>query len=674
MEKVCSCTLVLFLCARLGAAVTAPAALASGGELRYTVFLGTLRPAGLVTRHVEPDGEDVITLKVSDRGRGQDLTVRFRFDGAGVPVRERVTGVGYWRNPVDERFDLAQGIATWSNIPEKGEKKIAGPAFYIARSGDGLELGPLATALLRSPQRKLPLLPEGEATIESLGSARFGVGEKARDVSLYAISGLGLSPVYVWMENPETFFGRYDGYITSVPEGWEDVAPGMIKAQAGAVAARRKAQAARLSHRPAGALVIRGARLFDPATGTVRPTTTVVVSGNRIQAVGRDGEIPVPAGAEVVDARGKMLLPGLWDMHQHFTDGDGILDLAAGVTTGRDLANDMDYLLDLKSQWDTGGALGPRVVLAGVIEGSGPYAGPTKVLVDTEEQARAAVDTYASHGYVQIKIYSSLDPKLVAPIAAEAHRLGLRVSGHIPNGMTVADVVRAGFDEVQHVNFLFLNFIPGVDTRTLARVSAVGEHAAELDLASEPVRAFLRLLKERHTVVDPTVSSYEDRFINNPDAVSPSLTPVADRLPYQVRRQLFGGSLPIAPNMEQRYRDSFRACLAMVRLLHDEGIPIVAGTDSVAGFTLHRELENYVKAGIPAPEVLRIATLGAAQVMKLDRDLGSIAPGKLADLILVDGDPTRNISDIRRATLVVKDGVMYDPAKLYQEIGVKPAV
>ena len=155
--------------------------------------------------------------------------------------------------------------------------------------------------------------------------------------------------------------------------------------------------------------------------------------------------------------------------------------------------------------------------------------------------------------------------------------------------------------------------------------------------------------------------------------MSASLAPVADRLPYQVRRQLFGGSLPIAPEMEKRYRDSFRACLALIRLLHDQGIPIVAGTDSVAGFTLQHELENYVQAGIPAPEVLRIATLGAARVMKLDRDLGTVAPGKLADLILVDGDPTRNISDIRRVTLVVKDGVIYDPAKLYQQIGVKPA-
>src|SRR5262249_19695228 len=133
-------------------------------------------------------------------------------------------------------------------------------------------------------------------------------------------------------------------------------------------------------------------------------------------------------------------------------------------------------------------------------------------------------------------------------------------------------------------------------------------------------------------------------------------------------------NVPVPKGMEQRYQDSFQACLAMVKALYDEGIPIVAGTDSIAGFVLHRELENYVRAGIPAPDVLRIATLGSARVMKVAKDRGTLAPAKLADLILVDGDPTVRISDIRRITLVVKDGVVYDPAKLYEAIGVKPAV
>lgn len=673
MSRVWLFTLSLLVCVQPGRAA-APSAepSATEGDLRYTVYFGD-RAVGPGAVHFGPAGEATLHMQVRDRGRGEELTLQMRLDRAGFPTWEHLTGSDYWKNPVDERFERTGKTATWSNSSERGTKRLSAPAFYILRDGSLLELSVLARTLAHSPGHRLPLLPEGEARLEKVASARVEAGGKARDVSIYALTGLTSSPLHVWI-GPGSFFGYYDGFVTVVPEGWDAAAPVLIKAQAHAEALREKAQAARLGHRPAGALVIRGARLFDSETRTVRPGTTVVVSGNRIQAVGSDGEVPVPAGAEVVEAKGRMLLPGLWDMHRHFVDADGILDLAAGVTTGRDMGNDIDYVLGLKHKWDVGESIGPRVVLAGVIDGPGPYASPTKVLVTTEAQARAAVAHYASLGFVQSKIYSSLDPKLVPPIVAESHEHGMRVSGHIPNGMTAEQAVREGFDEIQHVNFLFLNFIPGVDTRTAARMSAVAEHAAEIDLSSEPVRAFLRLLKERHTVVDPTVSVFEDGFTGRPGQMRPSLAPIADRLPYQVRRNLPSTSVPVPPGMEQRFHDSFRACLALVKALYDEGIPIVAGTDSVAGFVLQRELENYVRAGIPAPEALRIATLGGAQVMKMDKDLGTVAPSKLADLILVDGDPTVRISDIRRVILVVKDGVVYDPAKLYGEIGIKPAV
>jgi imidazolonepropionase-like amidohydrolase len=646
---------------------------APGEEFRYTVCLGNLRPAGLMTYQVEPGGESVLTFEVSDRGRGQKLTSRLKLDAAGIPVRVRITGNDYWMNPVDERFDLTGIQAVWSNTAEKGGKRVSDKAFYATLSNPLQDLGLMAAALLQSPHQRLQLLPGGEASIEKVAATRIESGGKAVSLSLYAISGLGLTPTYVWMESPRVFFGHYDGFYTIVRQGWEEAAPELYKAQAKAEAVRDRALAAKLSRRPAaGALVVKGARLFDPETGTVQDGTTVVVAGNQIQAVGRDGEVAVPPGAEVVDAGGKMLLPGLWDMHQHLASQDGILDLAAGVTTGRDLGNDTDYLLHMKGLWDAGDALGPRIVLGGVIDGPGPYASPTKVLVDTEEGARAAVARYAELHYEQVKIYSSLDPKLVPPIVADAHARGMRVSGHVPNGMTAEQAVRAGFDEIQHIGGLFLNFLPALDTRTPVRFTAVAEHAAELDLQSQPVRDFLRLLKERKTVVDPTLSIYEDKFTARPSEVGPSLAPIAHRLPYAVRRTLLAANLPAAEGMEQRYRDSFRAALALVRVLYEAGVPIVAGTDAMAGFTLQRELENYVTAGIPAPEVLRIATLGAAQVTRHDKELGTIVPGKLADFILVDGDPTVRIADIRRVVLTVKGGVIYDTAELWKALGIEP--
>lgn len=640
-------------------------------ETHYTFVLAGNR-AGTMT--VREAGREVETaFEFNDRGRGPKLTERTTFGASGLPERVEIEGVDYWKKPVTERFQISEGTASWSNGAEKGQG-AGRPGFYLGLNGAPEEMGRLAAALLAAPEGRLALLPAGEARIERAGSTEVKTEKGSRKVDLYAISGLGFEPAFVWLDGDRRLFALYQGWSTIVRSGWEGAVPRLMEVQDAAAAAREKELAARLSRRPAKGMVVKGARLFDPATGKVSPGMSVIVSGNRIQAVGKDGEVTAPAGAEVIDAGGRMLLPGLWDMHAHLGATDGILNLAAGVTTVRDMANDTDQLLALRERFERGETLGPRVMLAGFMDGPGPFAGPSKVLVSKADEAVAAVDRYARLGYAQIKLYSSLDPALVPPIVERAHGLGLRVSGHIPNGMTAEQAVRAGFDEIQHTNFLFLNFLSGVDTRTPARFTEVAAHAAELDLGSERVKGFLQLLRERGVAVDPTLVAFEGMFLARPGEVDPSFASVADRLPSQVRRGFLAGGLEPPQGMEQRYQDSYRAMVRMVGALHRAGVTILAGTDATPGFALHREFELYAQAGIPAPEILRLATLGAAKVMKRDQDLGTVAPGKLADFILVDGDPTARIADIRRVILTVKDGAVYDPAALYAAIGVKPAV
>jgi imidazolonepropionase-like amidohydrolase len=515
------------------------------------------------------------------------------------------------------------------------------------------------------------MLPTGQARIAKVGSSQVEAGGRKLQVDLYKLSGLGFSSGFLWLDPDRNLFASDQGWFKIAREGWEGALSKLKEVQDAQEKKLDQDRVARLSRRPQGALAFRNARLFDPESGKVTPGTTVVISGNRIQAVGKDGEVQVPAGAEVIDAAGRLLMPGLWDMHAHVSPLDGLFNLASGVTTVRDLANDTDFLLDLRRRIDAGEILGTRILMAGFIDGPGPYAGPTKVLVDTEEKALAAVDRYAELGYVQIKLYSSLDPKLVPAIVARAHAKGMRVSGHIPNGMTAEQAVRAGFDEIQHVNFLFLNFVEGIDTRTPARFHAVAEHGPDLDLKSDRVQAFLNLLKEKGTVSDPTLVAFEGQFTDRAGEMSHSYGEVADRLPPQVQRSLLSGGM--APKgKEERYAQAFKAMENMVAALHEKGITIVAGTDALAGFSLHRELELYVEAGIPAVDALRAATLVPARVMKRDGELGTIAQGKLADVILVDGDPTRDIRDIHRVVLTVKDGTVYEPAKLWADVGVKP--
>jgi Amidohydrolase family len=665
--------LLLAAAAGCSSAPLPPPAVGAQAELRYTVLLAGNR-AGAATAGAAAGDVWNLGFEFNDRGRGPKLAAQVVLDRRALPVRVDVSGVDYYKNQVTEHFDWSEGRATWKNRAEQGQREVGGRAFYVDMESTPLDLGLLARALLAAGGR-LELLPDGEARIDHVAASLAEGPGFSRPVHLYSISGLGLEPTYVWLDERQELFAVRDGWLTVVLEGWERAMDGLGRVQDQAVAARDKQLAARLARRPADRLVIRNARLFDPDTLTSRPGTTVIVAGDRIEKVAGDRELETPPGAEVVDAGGKALLPGLWDMHVHLSPLDGRLHLAAGVTTVRDMANDIDQLQDMRRRWETGEAIGPRVLMAGFIDGPGPYAGPSKVLVSTREEAIAAVDRYQQLGYIQIKLYSSLDPKLVPPIVARAHQLGLRVSGHIPNGMIAEQAVEAGFDEIQHVNFLLLNFFGGVDTRTPQRFTVVAERAADLDLGSPEVRNFLSLLARRRIVIDPTVNIFEGLFTSRPGRLTEGWAEVGDRLPPQLRRGLLAGQgLPVPAGMDERYRKSFRTCLAMVKALHDNGIPIVAGTDDVAGFALHRELELYVAAGIPAPEALRDATLGPARILHRDKDLGSIAPGKLADLILVDGDPAARIGDIRRVVLTVKGGVVYDPAEIYKSMDVKPAV
>ena len=646
-----------------------PAEIPSNAD-RYSVsIMGNL--AGQQAVWAASDGTVHIFFQFNDRGRGPKTTSVLRLDGKGVPITETVQGNDYLKSPVSEDYSLQAGMARWKNDSEKGEKQLIAPALYASMNGAPAEFATLVHAALVNGG-KIALLPEGEARVERVAERDLENTGQKRHVVMYAVTGLDFSPAYVWLDDHDKFFATVNPWSTIVPEGWEKAASSLEMVQDEISQARSAELAGKLAHHvPKGILFVR-ANLFDAETGKVVKDQNVLVEGNRIRYVGAGPVDPGP-GTEIIAASGKTLLPGLWDMHTHVGDNDGLLNLAAGVTTVRDLANDTETLLARRKRIEEGKEIGTRIVLAGIIDGRGPVQGPTKVLVSTEDEARAAVDNYAKLGYVQIKIYSSVKPELVPAIIDEAHKKGLRVSGHIPAEMTAAQCVKLGFDEIQHANFLMLNFTPDVkDTNTPTRFTEVAKRGADLDLNTADVQSFIKLLQDHHTTLDPTLSVFEDMFLTRAGEIPRGFQPIAKRLPPQVRRGLFGSGLTPPAGMDQRYRDSFAKMVQLVGVLYRAGIPIESGTDSMVGFALHRELELHVMAGIPAARVLQDATLGAARIMSMDKDLGSITPGKLADMTLVDGDPVANISDVRKTALVVKDGVMYRPAELYAALGVEP--
>jgi imidazolonepropionase-like amidohydrolase len=651
-----------------------PADIPSTAE-RYS-FLTMGNMAGQQAVWTDAGGQIHIFFQFNDRGRGPKTTSILKLDANGVPVSETITGNDYLKSSVNESYSLEAGTARWKNDDEQGEKKISAPAYYVPLNPGPSEFGLLARAALKNGG-KIALLPEGEARVQRVRELDLETGGRKKHVTLYAAAGLDFAPAYFWLEAGDKFFGSVDDWSSIVPEGWESIAPTLLAAQGKIKEARSADLAAKLAHHAPYGIVFNHANVFDAASGKVIPDQVVVITGNRIQKLWSfQGGYGVAVGhlqPELIDATGKTLLPGLWDMHAHVGENDGLLNLAAGVTTVRDLANDTDSLLARRQRIIDGKEIGTRIVLAGIIDGRGPFQGPTKVLVSTEAEARAAVDNYKRLGYVQIKIYSSVPPALVPAIIDEAHKNGLRVSGHIPAEMTAAQCVEMGYDEIQHINFLILNFFPEVkNTNTNPRLTEPAKRAAGLDLTSPQVQSFIRLLQDHHTKLDLTLSIFEDMYLNRAGQIPRGFQPVANRLPPQVRRSLLSQGLTPPEGMDETYRKSFAKMLEFAGLLYRSGIAIEAGTDSMAGFSLHHELELDVEAGIPASVVLQNATLNAARIMSLDKDLGSIAPGKLADVILVDGDPTKNISDIRKTSLVVKDGVIYKPAELYTELGVTP--
>ena len=625
-------------------------------------------PAGTQTVSRSGDGTVHAEFSFSDRGRGDHIVASWKLDAQGVPLEYHGEGHDYHQAAVSETFSLQGGRASWHSRAEQGTRQMKQAAFYVPANAPPEFLAVLARALLKAPQHQLPLLPAGEATLRLVPVA----GEPA-GARLYQISGLDFAPTAVWLGADDATFAIVSDWFSTLTPPARAAFAALRAAQDRATEAWAAQLAGAQTRVPKGDVLIRHARLFDPRDLTVTANASVLVHGAYIVRVAADEALAAAPGTEVLDAHGRFLMPGLWDNHQHFQDNTGALDLANGVTSARDMANDTDEFLRRVARMEQGTELGPRVWKAGVIDGKGPYAGPTKMLVDQPAEAVADVNWYADHGYGQIKIYSSVPPALVPLIADTAHGRGLRVSGHVPAFMSARQFVAAGADEIQHLNFIVLNFMFDTvkETRNMNRFTAVAAHAREFTPARPEVREFIAYLRAHHTVLDPTLNVFEALFSGTPTAITPGLEAVFPRLPPQVRRSMLSQALPVPRGEEAAYRAAFPAMLELLKALQAAGVTLIPGTDSVPGYELHHELELYVRAGIPAPEVLRLATLTSAQVVGAS-DRGVIAPGKLADLILVNGDPSVRIADIERVDVVMKGGRLYDSARIEQALGILP--
>jgi imidazolonepropionase-like amidohydrolase len=509
--------------------------------------------------------------------------------------------------------------------------------FYRLRSFTPYDQAVAARFLLGRPDKAGNFLPSaGPTRLEIATDTVIRTKGGRQRVRMATLHGRG-NPAIVWLdEKNELLSSEVSGWFVTIRPGSEEIIPALRKIEFRHRNARGADLAKRLAPKPTSAIAIVNGDVFDSERATMLSRRTVLIRGDRIVAVGPADSVAVPPDATVIDAAGKTVMPGMVDMHTHAfllsQSTAGAAHLALGITTIRDLAADLDIAVQLRDRAATGEILSPRVVLGGFIEGPGRWAGPSEAIVSTEAEARAWVARYDSLGYRQIKLYNLIQQDLVPAIADETHKRGMRLSGHVPRGMSTPIAVRLGFDEINHAAFLFSTFFPDSlyvpQMRAYSTVSQIV--APNVDVDGPEVTEMIDLFKERGTVIDGTWALW-----------------MAQRGPPT-------GVLSRADSTANKLDANY---LRMLKRLYDAGVPIVPGTD---GGSYNVELEWYERAGIPPAEVLKIATLVPQRVMKDDGDYGSIAVGKVADIIIIDGKPAERVSDLRRVERVFRAGRGYE--------------
>ena len=624
---------------------------------------------------VDQAGDTVdVDYHVDNNGRGPKHKEHLVLGADGMPRFWTIEGVSLFGARVDERFEQGDGTLRWRSQADSGERPAPAPSLYIANDDSPWSLALYANVLKAAPEQSLDVTPGGRLTLTAVRSQVFG--PEAVPVTIYRLTGLELQPGYVMLDDAGRMVAEFSGSQITVREGLEATAPELMRMTAALEGERIHALQTQLAHRFDAPVRIRNVRIFQPETGRLSALSSVTVFGDRIAAIVPEPDTPTADSDYEIDGQGGTLVPGLHDMHSHSTLQTGLFYLGAGVTSVRDMGNGNAFLLNLTRDIDQGVAPGPRIVRDGMLEGRSPYSVRTGLLADTLDEALEDVRWYGQRGYRQIKIYNSLHPDWVAPVAQEAHRLGMGVTGHVPAFVTPDQAMEAGYGEIAHINQLMLGWLlqPGEDSRTTLRLTAMAR-AADLDLDSLPVRRTLDLMQEKGVALDTTAVALEVLMLSRAGEIPPSAVGYVDHMPIGYQRYRRRSFVNIdSPAVDQIFKAAFQKLLDTVKLLHDSGVQLLPGTDAGTGFTVHRELELYVKAGLTPAEALSLGTLKAEQYLGRDQSLGSIARGKLADFFLAPGDPTQDINAIRQIRMVMKGGVLYLPSEIHQALGIRPFV
>ncbi|HLK64581.1 MAG TPA: amidohydrolase family protein [Bryobacteraceae bacterium] len=611
------------------------------------------------------DGELTLssTFEYSDRGNTRTTTATMRMKSDYTPLNLEVKG----RIGPGSSLKIEGNAAT----VQEGDasRTLPVPEQYAAIFGSSpfaMQAMMMRYWIAHGKPAQLPMLrakPGADPIrIEAGGHDSVSVGGKTVTLDRYNIANLMFGREILWT-NPQgdlaaamTFAGGLP--MEAVRTEYEPAFPQLYRSGIAQEMANLAALGRQVTPERTGAYSIVGATLVDATGAAPVSDSVVIIRDGRIAAAGSREKVAVPRGIPVVEAKGQTLLPGLWEMHIHFSGVEfGPALLAAGVTTARDCGGEFDYLVAQRNALERGGGLGPRLLLAGLVDAGGLKAFG-HVTAETPEEGRAVVNRYHDAGFQQIKLYTFLTPEVIQAITAEAHRLNMTVTGHVPQVFNAFQGVEAGMDQINHLNYV----------SNMMRGTPGGR--GPIDINSEAALKAIHFFKEHHTVVDPT-AGWGEMSGHSKEVDVATFEPGILKSPFVLDAKFRGMG---GPTTAEQMRTRTAQTIAVIGALHKAGIPIVPGSDTgLVGYGLLRELELYVQAGMTPLEAIQSATIVSARAMNFDRDSGTIEAGKRADLILVNGDPLANIGDLRRVSRVISQGRVYDAAALWRSVGFHPA-
>jgi imidazolonepropionase-like amidohydrolase len=641
-------------------------------DARHYTISSTAGKHGDVWSWRTPDGRVAYRMSMSLRGW---VTEDDEFVTLGTDRRPTAIAIRGYTDQGDATEDFSvdgSGVAHWKTAVDSGSAPF-GSKRYNPYGGPWLAGDLDIDALVAAGDKGVDLLPTGHASITIGQRVQIDGPNGPKTVKLAFIRGYGFAPAPVWLDSDNHYFGNA-GVISLLPEGYEASGPKLKTIQDRATAAMVRAVAHQfLSPANRTPTLIDHVLVFDSVDGKYLPDRAVLIAGGKVVAMGESGSIKPPPRTVTIDGRGKTLTPGLWDSHQHVGDDWNLLqNVATGITNYRSPGTTIDDALSIYKRRAAGDLLAPDGKISVIIDRKDPLAAQGALTVSSAAEAIAAVDKIKAAGLWGVKFYTSMNPAWIAPAAAEAHKLGLHVHGHVPAGMRPLDAVRAGYDEVTHINFILMQAMPQevVDkSNTAARLEGPARYGKDVDLDSPAMKAFYAELSQRQTIIDPTLTVWEPLMTSDGSAISPEYAPFAGIAPPAVVRGWKIAGYPLSEGLTRDdYRRSFAKMVGLVGKLHEAGVRIVAGTDGY-GLELVRELELYQQAGLSNAEALQTATIIPARMTGMADRTGSIAPGKTADIILVDGDVSKDLANLRHVDTVFLDGYRLSGDALRQASG-----